>query len=251
MRELAVRDKLRRYVRLLGEQPGLAPLVREINAVGEAYIFGGAARDVVFAGKKLVNDLDIVVSGKIDPEMLSKFSEQVRRTNFGGYRIHTGEYEVDLWEIQNSYAFRFDSPSIISVHKLLDTVCFSTDAIAVSLESGRVFKSKAFDESLRSRRLDFVVPPSKFEPVVAARIARLVLKLKLEMTPSVASYFVPCVEKFGISAVIDSESRWKDRRMLNEIRMEQVRTELRLAISKAFEMARNVQEPCVRQRELI
>lgn len=233
-----VRDRLRRYVRRLRKDDELASFLRVLRKNGEPFIFGGAARDVAFGAGRLVHDLDIFVSGRIDAEEISQEASNLRKTNFGGLRMNVGRYEVDAWELQKSYAFRLDAPSYISIQNLLRTVCFSTDGIAVSLDSGRVLASRQFCESLEAGRLDFVVPPFQFEPVVATRIARLVLKLDLEMTPSVAGYFVRCVEDFGVSNLIESEARWGDHRMLNEIAVEQVRTEIRMAISRAFEVIR-------------
>ena len=233
-----IRDRLRRYVRRLAKDDELASFIRVIKKNGEPFIFGGAARDVAFGVGRLVHDLDIFVSGRVDVEEVSQVASNFRKTNFGGLRMNVGRYEVDAWELQKSYAFRLDAPSYISIENLLRSVCFSTDGIAVSLESGRALASRQFCESLEARRLDFVVPPFNFEPVVATRIARLVLKLDLEMTPSVAGYFVRCVEDFGVGNLIESEARWGNHRMLNEIAVEQVRTEIKMAIFRASEVIR-------------
>jgi hypothetical protein len=232
-------DRLQRYVRGLRKDPALSPIISSINSSGEAYIFGGAPRDVAFLGSAYVNDLDIFVSGRIDSEAIARLAGEIRSTNFGGLRIATGTHDIDLWELSKSYAFRFDSQSFVSVERLLKTVCFSTDSIAVSLKSGRVFKNTIFDRSFRSRRLDFVVHPDREEAVVAARIARLVLKLNMTLTPAVASYFVSCVESLGSEQIINAESRWKSRRLLNEIAIEQVLAEIRTSVDKAFERLRN------------
>lgn len=230
----SIQGRLRAYVRALNNDEALSPFINSLNRVGEAYLFGGAPRDVSFVGRRLVNDLDIFVSGPIDYEEVSRVSKIVKKTNFGGLRLLVGPYDVDVWELSKSHAFKYDAASYVSVTNLLKSVCFSTDGIAVSLESGSVIKTTAFTKSLEHQRLDFVVPPSKIEPVVGARIARLVLKLHLELTPSVASYFVRCAEEFGVSSLIDAESRWGHRRILNEFSVEQVKNEIEVAIKKAF-----------------
>ncbi|WP_242102496.1 hypothetical protein [Lysobacter sp. M2-1] len=229
-----VDGRLRRYVLALKKHDGLASFIQSINSFGEAYIFGGAARDVAFVGQGVVNDLDIIVSGGIDLEELNKFSESWHRTNFGGLRGVVGRFDVDIWDLRKSYAFRYDSSSFISVRNLLNTVCFSTDGIAVSLKSGRSITSPAFDRAFSSKRLDFIVPPTKPEPVVAARIARLMMKLELELTPSVASYFISCYETFGVSELIKAESRWGGKRMLNEVSIELIKADIDNAIRSVY-----------------
>ncbi|TYT24964.1 hypothetical protein FZO89_00975 [Luteimonas viscosa] len=242
-------DKLRRYTRKLKKTDPLGSVIRQWNSHGEAYLFGGAPRDIAFGASKLVNDLDVFVSGPLATDEIGAQASLLKRTNFGGYRFLVGGYEVDAWELSKSYAFRFDASSFVSVRNLLGTVCFSTDGIAVSLKTGRVLASSAFITSLADRRLDFVVPPQKLEPIFGARIARLAFKLDLELTPAVASYFVKCVEEFGISKIIDAESRWGERRILNEIAMEQVRLDIREAVRRAYEQLNDSagSQSCVRK----
>jgi hypothetical protein len=230
-----VGDRLRRFVRKLKKIDLLSHVFGQWNGSGEAYLFGGAPRDVAFGAAKSVNDLDIFVSGPISIESLDPRVTLVKRTNFGGYRLLMANYEVDVWELDKSYAFRFDASSYISAMNLLHSVCFSTDGVAISLKTGRVLTTSPFIDSLEDRRLDFVVPPLRLESVVAARIARLALKLDLELTPSVASYFIQAVDDFGVAGLIEAEARWGGRRILNEIAMEQIRLDIQEAISRAYD----------------
>lgn len=228
-------ERLRRYVRKLRRSEGVDSLLRIWNQSGEAYLFGGAPRDLSFGAIKSLNDLDIVVSGPICLDQLEEIATYLKRTRFGGHRLMVGRYEVDAWELDKSYAFQSGPSASINIRSLLNTVCFSTDAIAVSLKSGRVFSSSSFLASYNARRLDFVVRPTMLEPVVGARIARLALKLDLELTPAVAQYFVECVEAFGVPGLIQAEARWGPRRMLNEIAMEHIRFDIREAVAKALD----------------
>lgn len=230
--------KLRRYVLSLKKHDELSTFIQFLNRSGEAYIFGGAPRDVAFVGRRIVNDLDIIVSGDLDSKAVEQFSEVARRTNFGGLRVSIGRFDVDIWELRKSYAFRFDSSDFISVRNLLGTVCFSTDGIAVSLKSGRTIKSSAFEKALQLKLLDFIVPPPELKAVVAARIARLMLKLDLELTPAVASYFIQSYEEFGAPALIEAEARWGERRILNEVSVELIKVEIWNAVKRAYQQLR-------------
>ncbi|MCR6627367.1 MAG: hypothetical protein NVV67_14170 [Pseudoxanthomonas sp.] len=232
---ILISERLRRFVRRLKKDDDVGRFIDALNGRGEAYLFGGAPRDVAFGVGRRIHDLDIFVSGSIDADEISRHSTSLSATNFGGLRLIVGKFEVDAWELDKSYAFRMGSSAHISARALLGTVCFSTDGVAVSLKTGRSIIAPEFVNSLSDRRLDFVVPPSKVEAVVGARIARLALKLGLELTPAVANYFMQCVEGMGVSSLIDAEARWGRHRMLNEIVMEQVRSDLENVVSKARE----------------
>lgn len=236
--EANLSERLRRYVRALAKDDDLAEFFRKVGGSGEVYVFGGAPRDVVFSGKHSVNDLDLFVSGRLAEGELASLGSDLRRTNFGGYRFRLGRYDIDIWELEKSHAF-VASASYVSVMNLLKTVCFSTDAIAVSVGSGKIVKSPRFDASFGKNLLDFVVPPNRYDPVVGCRIARLTIKLGLELSPSVASYFIRCVEDFGVPKLIDMESRWREKRILNEIAIEEVRSRIEFAVEKVFNQLRS------------
>ena len=229
--------RLRAYARGLRKDPRLSGVINELNSGGEAFLFGGAPRDVMFLGARVVNDLDIFVSGSIREERLRQLSGGVHRTNFGGYRFEVEGFEIDVWELGRSYAFRMDSDSYVSVKNLLRAVCFSTDALAVSLANGRILSTKAFDFSFVQGMIDFVVPPAEFDPLVATRIARLSLKLGLDLTPVVANYFERTIQQHGVEGVLDAEVRWHDKRFLNEIAIEEVRAKILVSIDRACKAA--------------
>lgn len=232
MRKLTAneRERLRRFVARIKKNDDLSNFIRAQNRSGEAFLFGGAPRDVIFSGAANVNDLDIFVSGELQ---ITSELESARRTKFGGWRTRVGAYDVDVWRLEDSAAFRKSVVPDISVKELLRTVCFSTDAIAISMaERGRIVVLPIFLESLDRKRLDFVREPERLEAVYCARIARLVLKLGLLPTPWVASYFIKGLDELGASEILRSEHRWGDRMMLNSISLEEVRAQIEREISK-------------------
>jgi hypothetical protein len=215
-------ERIRRFVRALKKRDELWGFFKALNDGGEAYLFGGAPRDAAFGLGGKVHDLDIFVSGPIDLDEMVRFSSIARRTNFGGLRLFVGSFEVDAWELQKSYAFRAKESSFVSAGNLLRSVCFSTDGVAVSLKSNHVTFTPAFRKSIEDRCLDFVVKPVALEPVVGARIARLALRLNLELTPAVAAYFFECLAAFGRGGLIEAELRWGNHRILNDLLVAQL-----------------------------
>ncbi|WP_155742278.1 hypothetical protein [Xanthomonas graminis] len=197
-------------------------VVRKLNSSGEAYLFGGGARDACFGRSRQVNDLDIVVSGKIDINEPFFCDLEVRRTNFGGYRLNAGCFEMDLWQLDKSLAFVRNPHLSVGISSLLNTVCFTTDSIAMSLSSGEVYASSAFIKSIAERTIGFVARPEGLEPLVAARAIRLLVKLNLLPEADVAAYIRECAESFGVACLISQEGRWKGIQYLNRMSVDAV-----------------------------
>lgn len=215
-------EKVRRFGREVRRLDVVGGIVQHLNSKGEAYLFGGGARDACFGRGRMVNDLDVVVSGKVDINQACFSGLDVRRTNFGGYRLNAGQFEMDIWQLDESYAFTRNPNLDVGIGSLLKTVCFTTDSIAVSLDSGMVFVSKSFERALASKSIGFLAHPELLDPLVAARALRLILKLDLAAERPLAIYLLNCIECFGISNVIEQEGRWHGTRYLNKMSLDAV-----------------------------
>lgn len=215
-------DELRSLVRLLNKDDAISELIRSCNRIGEAFLFGGVVRDIIFGSSGSFGDLDIFVSGPLDAEFAASISRSSRRTNFGGMRLVVGKYDVDIWELPQSYAFRIEKGRSISIESLLRTVCFSTDSVAVSLVDARVISSSSFRQSVRSRVLSFVSRPLRVDLLQAVRIARLVVKNDVIPDRVVARYYVDSLAAFGCTEFVHAESKWRGRRVLDSYLVDRV-----------------------------
>lgn len=209
-------ERLRAIVRLLKKDDSVNALLESCNSVGEAYLFGGQVRDALLGAIGAFGDVDIFVSGPLDPEFAERVSRIHRRTNFGGMRLVIGRYDVDIWELTKSHAFRYERGPEKSVRGLLSTVCFSTDAVAVSLLSGRVLADSSFNRTAKSRVFEFVSKPSSLEILQVVRIARLCVKNGVRPDAEVCQYFVDGLRSFGVDGLVVAEQKWKGRRLLDE-----------------------------------
>lgn len=224
--------RLRAYVRALRSGGELGEFLSAVSRVGAAYLFGGAARDVFFKDQSFVYDLDMFVSGPISEEIVLRYGKNVSRNNFGGFRFNIDDWSVDIWELSKSSAFRFDSVLYPNVDHLLKSVCFSSDAIAVRIDTGEIFARTEFKRTFDTGVLEFVVPPRKIELLVAARIARLMLKLNVEPTASVASYFIRALEMYGEDQLIRAETRWGRKAIVDPLKIAQIQADIGNAIDR-------------------
>lgn len=209
-------ERLRSVVRLLKKDDAISALLKVSNEIGEAYLFGGLVRDALLGSSGVFGDVDIFVSGPLDEQTAERVSRVHRRTNFGGMRLVIGRYDVDIWELAKSAAFRFERGLEKNVRGLLSTVCFSTDAVAVSLLTGRVLADSSFNRTVKTRVFEFVSRPLTLEILQVVRVGRICVKNGVRPDREISRYFVDGVDTFGVSELIAAEQKWKGRRLLDE-----------------------------------
>jgi hypothetical protein len=227
-------ERLRSVVRLLKKDDAVSELLNSCNRVGEAYLFGGLVRDALFGSTGVFGDVDIFVSGPLDAEFVESISRVHRRTNFGGMRLVVGRYDVDIWELSKSHAFRFERGSQKNVGGLLATVCFSTDAVAVSLVSGKILVDRSFNRTMKSRIFEFVSKPDVLEILQVVRVARIFVKNGVRPNLDVSKYFVDGVKEFGVDGLIGAEQKWKGRRLLDRRTVQVVEDYCRSSLSSGL-----------------
>ncbi|MES2459315.1 MAG: hypothetical protein V4671_01940 [Armatimonadota bacterium] len=96
-------------------------------------VFGGAVRDVArFGPSYRPRDIDLVVEGASNEVLLSLFSSYViRSTRFGGLRLNYNGYLVDIWPLQDTWAFRQGLVSDVTFQGLTRTTFLDVEAVAV------------------------------------------------------------------------------------------------------------------------
>ncbi len=208
-------ERLRSVVRLLKKDDAISALLKVSNEIGEAYLFGGLVRDALLGSSGVFGDVDIFVSGPLDEQTAERVSRVHRRTNFGGLRLVVGRYDVDIWELAKSEAFRLERGREMNVRGLLSSVCFSTDAVAVSLRTGRVLSDRSFNRTFKTRVFKFVSRPMKLEILQVVRVGRICVKNSVRPDREICRYFVDGVGAFGVSGLIAAEQKWKGRRLLD------------------------------------
>ncbi|UOV02812.1 hypothetical protein [Pseudoxanthomonas mexicana] len=221
-------------MRLLKKDDAVNELLNSCNRVGEAYLFGGLVRDALLGSAGVFGDVDIFVSGPLDADFVESISRVHRRTNFGGMRLVVGRYDVDIWELSKSHAFRFERGSQRNIGGLLSTVCFSTDAVAVSLVSGKILADRRFNETMKSRIFGFVSKPNLLEVLQVVRVARIFVKNGVRPGLDVSKYFVDGVNEFGVDQLISAEKKWKGRRLLDKRTVQVVDEYCRGSLSSGF-----------------
>ncbi|WP_206860941.1 nucleotidyltransferase domain-containing protein [Lysobacter changpingensis] len=141
--------------------------------VGEIYLFGGMLRDLALFGRKGFNsDVDIVVEG--DWKYFAAYLEHLgaRKNKFGGYRLYAGEWPIDIWNAEETWAIRQGLVAYSGVESLTKTTVLNWDAILMDWRTKRFICGPTYLEELRDRSLDIVLEQNPNPLGMAVRVFR-------------------------------------------------------------------------------
>jgi len=134
----------------------------KVNSIGEVAIFGGMLRDLAISGSAgFKSDVDLVIkieNKNLLEEILSEYS--LEKNKFGGFRVSLGIWKVDLWDFNDTWAFKEGYVEGNSIKDLCKTTFFNWDAIAYQLETGTVYSNEGYIESIHSKVLDINLEPN-------------------------------------------------------------------------------------------
>lgn len=175
--------------------------------VGGVYLFGGVIRDLALVGRHgFKSDVDIVVEG--DWTGSAKYLESLGavRNKFGGYRLMAGQWPVDIWNAEETWAVREGFVSYTGVQALTRTTVLNWDAILMDWRSKRFICRSDYLESLQQRALDIVLEANPNPRGMAVRVFRhLSMRDARHITHRAADYLESCAERYTLAELVASE----------------------------------------------
>ena len=166
-----------------------------------AVLFGGTLRSLlvsrVFQGRPgKPRDIDVVVSGVTLSQLEERFANiLVRRTRFGGLRLQNGPWQLDIWPIGETWAFKHDhSAGQADFAALPTTTAFNLEAVAVeawAFEGGRrtLFSDNdQFFDGILSRTIELNRVDNPFPELMVVRGIVLASELCFKVGPRLAGY---------------------------------------------------------------
>jgi len=193
-----LRNVVNRLDALLADHPEVASIFNRIaHHVGPPVLFGGAVRDLMSSGRGArPRDLDLVVecAGVEDlTDALHASALPMRRTRFGGVRIHAGTLPVDIWPFKDTWAIRKGIVRAGGIHDLPRTTFLNVEAIAVQMGSPRggprIFEH-GFFSAFESRTVEINLEENPFPETCVVRALVTAKRLGFVVGPRLASFVV-------------------------------------------------------------
>ena len=141
----------------------LSRLLDELPTVSPAYLFGGIIRDIALFGNRdpLKSDIDIVCDGQ-ESQLRSSLEgfptkEPFRKNKFGGFRIKTEIWSVDIWSAKSTWAFKQGVRTYKGIQSLLETTITNWEGILFPLHGGPLICREGYFEDVHRGYLDVVL----------------------------------------------------------------------------------------------
>ncbi|RIU93442.1 hypothetical protein [Oceanobacillus picturae] len=133
--------------------PPVSRLFDNLSEYGDLILVGGAVRD--FAYQRKPRDLDIIVDSDFESfdNALKNFT--YKKNRFDGYKVLINDLELDIWSIQNNWAFR-EKILKPNVKNIPQGAFYNFDSISINLNTGDVYADD-FIKSIRERKLDITL----------------------------------------------------------------------------------------------
>ncbi|MCW9133890.1 hypothetical protein OF830_23940 [Bacillus paramycoides] len=128
---------------LLQNYPESLNFIESLSEIGELLFFGGSIRDYYIYNeyKNMPRDFDIAV--KLNPKNEGSFTTfieqyEFKKNRFGGYKVKIEGIEFDLWNLQNTWAFK-EKKLIADEKNLAKSVFLSVDGIVYNFNQNILY----------------------------------------------------------------------------------------------------------------
>ena len=137
----------------------LSRLLDRLGSGEDVYLFGGVIRDIALYGiSELECDIDLVWVGSHDriSGVVEKNDFRFRMNKFGGFRVETNRWFVDLWRAEDTWAFRQGGRRYDGVESLLGTTITNWESILCQLEGCKLIHRENYFRELNDRYLHVI-----------------------------------------------------------------------------------------------
>ncbi|MGK5511734.1 hypothetical protein [Brevibacillus formosus] len=180
------------FLEILSNRPYSKQLLSYLEEQGQILLFGGCIREYFDTKYSILpRDFDIVlhdVATNTLENFLSDNSYNVERNKFGGYKIMADDLKFDIWELQNTWAFKARKISFNEVKDLNKTVFLNIDAVHYNLTT-EYLSDDGYETARKYKTLDIVLKDNPFPELNFARAIRLMNKYDLTWSENLSEYF--------------------------------------------------------------
>jgi len=174
------------------ERRAVYRVIKSLDQLGHAYIFGGSIRDIILlGGNRLNSDIDLAINVG-DRRGFADFlrHHHAQRNKFGGYRIKIDRWFFDIWETRDTWAFVEGIVNYKTPISLLQTTFFNWDAIFYDVKNKRLHFSEDYFESIKSKFLEINLAENPNKMGAFVRSLRIIISHEQIVTGPILTDFI-------------------------------------------------------------
>jgi len=175
--EQNIKKTFESHFRLKMDEEKMMPFFYEIFVWGTAYVVGGFFRD--FLSSKDSRDIDIIVdiSNSQLIEIIEKSSFSYNTNRQGGIKIKLQKLELDIWSIENNWAFKNNLVKLNEddkLHSIAKGCFYNYDALVINLHNFS-YNLRYYKDFIKNNQLKILQERSIYKnlnPSIDANILR-------------------------------------------------------------------------------
>lgn len=187
-----------KFRKLLTDYPEFQHFIWEIMIHGTIYVVGGFCRDII--NQKSSRDIDMIIDlphEKID-ELLKASTLIYNFNRMNGVKIHLHDFDVDLWSIENNWAFKEEvvkKNNDYILNSIANGCFYNYDSIVINISSNE-FHASNYNNCAKVNELDIIQKNIFYKmknPTIEANILRafyLQKEFGLKFSENCHSYLV-------------------------------------------------------------
>lgn len=168
---------------------GHEKLFEYLRSVGDIVAFGGVPRDIIFFDNKNIRDIDLVVT-QINNQMIGAIVKHLkyRKTRFGGFKCNINKMPVDIWALNETWAFKQKQFKYnVKFENLPKTVFLSIDALILNLRTKELIDYN-FKKNYEKKVIDIIFEPNPFPTLCIIRAYKYSNKYNFKFSERLKEY---------------------------------------------------------------
>jgi len=211
--KINLRKRLDRFFQTNSSRKNLTFFLDMISTTDEVVVFGGCIRDIALYGiRNFRSDIDIVFTGsqKKLKEIMMELDPryEVKINKFGGFRAKVGIWDVDIWSLKATWAFKNNFVKFNGEESLLLTTITNWDAIYFKWRKREIVCIDSYFEDILSGHLSLVLP---FNPNILGSLVRILrfnfMKEANFFSHELGKFLLKNFDSFSVSDVINYEKQ--------------------------------------------
>ncbi len=175
----------------------------------QPYLFGGVLRDLLILGRRQrPRDIDVVVAGEsrqLDPDLAPNIRHKNR---FGGFRLELSRWNVDVWQLEKTWAFQHNAHLLPQPENLPRTTFLNVEAVAVSIgHHGRAesIYEHNFFRAIQTKTIDINFEDNPYPALATVRALATAFRIQFTLSPNLARYILNAERSQGASGLIAAQ----------------------------------------------